>query len=203
MKLTSREVMLSVITGIVVLIGFSYWFGKPKIAAWKELTVNQQTLKRRLEISERLLGQRGQWDERIDALRIKLSKYPLNKDVTADYLKILERVAKDNKLSLIRRKPQKEKHHGDLYELAIDCTWEGNLEALVRFLYALEQENVAMDMEELTVTLVPGGKGRLKGNFTLMCLYTRSSDKTPEGRETKIGMEKKKPRQKKTAKDIK
>ncbi|MBU4365749.1 MAG: hypothetical protein KKF10_01295, partial [Verrucomicrobia bacterium] len=37
----------------------------------------------------------------------------------------------------------------------------------------LEQENVTMDMENLSVSLVAGGKEQLKGNFTLMCIYTR------------------------------
>lgn len=186
MKPSSREVILGGITGIVILIGLSYWFGKPKIEIWKEMIANQKVLKQRIELSERLINQRDQWDKRLDVLRIKLSRHPLDKDVTTDYLKILERVAKDNKLSLIKRRPQKEKHHGNLYELAIDCTWEGDLDALVRFLYALEQENVTMDTEKLTVTLVKGGKKRLKGTFSLMCVYTRSSDETSESSKTKI-----------------
>jgi len=58
-------------------------------------------------------------------------------------------------------------------KVPIDCTWEGDLNSLVHFLYALDQENVTMDMESLSVKLVAGGKERLKGNFTLMCIYTR------------------------------
>ena len=100
-------------------------------------------------------------------------------DVTADYLKILERVAKDNNVTLVQRKPQKEKRQGDCYEMPIDCTWEGDLNGLVRFLYALDQENVTMDMENLSVSLVAGGKQRLKGNFTLMCIYTREGGGLP------------------------
>lgn len=184
MKFSSRELVLSWVTCVVVLIGISYWFGKPKLETWRELARNQEAVNRRLEISQRLLDQRGQWDQRLNDLRIKLSKYPFDRDVTADYLKILERVANESKLSLLKRKPKKEKHHGDLYELAIDCTWEGDLDALVHFLYALEQENVTMDLEQLTVTLKAGGKGELKGNFTLMCVYTRTPEEpSPGGKE--------------------
>lgn len=187
MKFSSRELVLSWVTCVVVLIGISYWLGKPKLETWRELARNQEAVNRRLEISQRLLDQRGQWDQRLNDLRIKLSKYPFDKDVTADYLKILERVANESKLSLLKRKPKTEKHHGDLYELAIDCTWEGDLDALAHFLYALEQENVTMDVEQLTVTLKAGGKGKLKGNFTLMCVYTRiPEESSPEGQDSEI-----------------
>ena len=107
--------------------------------------------------------------------------------MTADDLKILEPVAKDNNFSLVKRKPKKEKHHGNLYELAIDCTWKGDLDALVRFLYALDQENVTMDVERITVTLVAGDKEQLKGNFTLMCIYTRSTEE-PSSSGNKAGV---------------
>ena len=178
MKLSAREMLLLLVTALAVLIGLSYWVGKPKVKSWKGLIRNQHILKDRIEIANRLLAQQVDWDKRLNKLKIKLKKYPEKKDITADYLKILERVAGDNNLSLLKRKPQKEKHHGGIYELAIDCTWNGNLEALIHFLYALEQENVTMDIQELSVTFVSGGKGKLKGNFTVMCIYTRGSEQS-------------------------
>ncbi|MBU4200207.1 MAG: hypothetical protein KKG09_07505 [Verrucomicrobia bacterium] len=180
MSFTSRESVLSWIVGILILLSLSYWFGAPKARIWKETVENQKQLADRIALAERLIQQQGEWTLRLDALKTKLSKYDAGKDVTADYLKILERVAKDTSVNLVQRRPQKEKQHGDLYELAIDCTWEGNLEGLVRFLYALEQENVTMDVEDITVSLVSGGKGQMKGNFTLMCIYSRSGEPAPE-----------------------
>ena len=187
MKLSSRELVLSWLTCVIVLIGFSFWFGKPKVEAWRELVRNEKTVKQRAAISQRLIDQSGEWEQRLKKLRVKLSKYPADKDVTADYLKILERVAKDSNFSLVKRKPKKEKYHGNLYELAIDCTWKGDLDALVRFLYALDQEDVTMDVERITVTLVAGGKELLKGNFTLMCIYTRSAEE-PSSSGDKAGV---------------
>jgi len=174
MKVTNREAVLGWVVGLLVLVSLSYWFGAPKVRIWKEIVESQKQLANRITLSERLIQQQGQLTVRLDALKTKLSKYAAEKDVTSDYLKILERVAKDSNVNLVQRRPQKEKRHGDLYELAIDCTWEGNLEGLVRFLYALEQENVTMDVEELTVSVMPGGKVQMKGNFALMCVYSRS-----------------------------
>lgn len=190
MRLSGREAVLSWVVGMLILFSLSYWFAAPKVRIWKEIVENQKLLADRIALSERLFQSQDQWVRRLDALKTKLSKYAAEKDVTADYLKILERVAKDTNVNLVQRRPQKEKRHGDLYELAIDCTWEGNLEGLVRFLYALEQENVTMDVEDLTVSLVPGGKGQMKGNFTLMCIYCRSGEEPAPAPPEKTGSSK-------------
>jgi hypothetical protein len=179
MKLSSREAGLGITTGALLLFGLTFLVGAPKIKVWQERIETQKAQARRIEVSKRLVGDRARWDKRMADLRTRLSRYPAAMDVTADYLKILERVAKDNNITLVQRKPQKEKRQGDCYEMPVDCTWEGDLNGLVHFLYALEQENVTMDMEDLSVSLVAGGKERLKGNFTLMCIYTREGGGPP------------------------
>jgi hypothetical protein len=179
MKLSSREVGLGITTGAFLLFGLTIWVGAPKIKIWQERIETQKDQVRRIEVLERLVGDRARWDKRLADLHVRLSRYPAAMDVTADYLKILGRVAKDNNITLVQIKPQKEKRQGDCFEMPIDCTWEGDLNGLVHFLYALEQENVTMDMEDLSVSLVAGGKERLKGNFTLMCIYTREGGDSP------------------------
>jgi len=179
MKLSSREAGLGITTGALLLFGLTFLVGAPKIKVWQERIETQKAQVRRIEVLKRLVGDRARWDKRLADLHTRLSRYPTAMDVTADYLKILERVAKDNNITLVQRKPQKEKRQGDCYEMPIDCTWEGDLSGLVHFLYALDQENVTMDMEDLSVSLVAGGKGRLKGNFTLMCIYTREEGGPP------------------------
>ena len=179
MKLSSREAGLGITTGALLLFGLTFLVGAPKIKVWQERIETQNAQARRIEVSKRLVGDRALWDKRLANLHVRLSRYPAAMDVTADYLKILERVAKDNNITLVQRKPQKQKRQGDCYEMPIDCTWEGDLNGLVHFLYALEQENVTMDMGDLSVSLVAGGKERLKGNFTLMCIYTREGGGPP------------------------
>ena len=173
MKLSSREVGLGITTGALLLFGLTFLVGAPKIKVWQERIETRKAQAQRIEVAKRLVGDRARWDERLANLHTRLTRYPVAMDVTADYLKILERVAKDNNITLVKRRPKKEKPQGDCYEMPIDCTWEGDLNSLVHFLYALDQENVTMDMENLSVKLVAGGQERLKGNFTLMCIYTR------------------------------
>ena len=180
MRLSSREAVLSWVVSLLVLLSLTYWYIAPKVRIWAENVESRKQMVDRIALTERLLQSQEQWVLRLDTLKTKLVKYAAEQDVTADYLKILERVAKDNNVNLGRRQPQKEKRHGDLYELAINCTWEGDLNALVRFLFALEQESVAVDIEDLTVSMMPGGKNQMRGNFTLMCIYSRSGSASSE-----------------------
>lgn len=183
MSISNREILLSWFVGLLILASASYWFIAPRVRIWQEIKESRKQVAERIALSNRLLQSQGQWTKRIDALKTKLTKYAADKDATADYLKVMERVAKESGLNLVQRRPQKEKQHGDLYELAIDCTWEGTLEALVRFLFALERENVTMDVEDLTVSLMPGGKGQVKGNFVLICVYVREGAPPAAGKK--------------------
>ena len=174
MKVTAREMMLGWMAGFVILLALSLWFCAPKIKVWKELSNNREAVTGRIAVAEHLVAQREQWNKRLQDVAQKLTKYPPDQDVTADYLKILENIVSENGVTLSQRRPQKEKKHDDLFKLAIDCTWEADLGSLVHFLYALEQQKVTMDIDDLNVSLVAGGKNKLKGNFALICLYTRT-----------------------------
>ena len=176
MKITPREMILSWVVALLVLLALSFWFCAPRIKTWQELSKKKEALVQRIRIAEQRVGQRGEWDKKLQEIAQKLSKYPADQDVTADYLKILENIVKENNVTLSQRRPQKEKKQKDLYEFAIDCTWEADLDAMVHFLYALEQQKVTMDMGDLNMSLKEGGKGKLNGSFSLICLYTRAGN---------------------------
>ena len=176
MKITSRELFLGWMTGFAILIALSVVICSPKLKVWKELIDKRESLTGRIEVAERLIVQRGEWDKRLQDVALKLTQYPADQDVSADYLKILETIVKENGVTLSKRQPQKEKKRNELYELPIDCTWEADLSSLTHFLFALDQQKVTMDIDDLSVSFVAGGKNRLKGNFALICLYTRKGN---------------------------
>lgn len=184
MKVSPREALLGWVTGMVILVGVSYWFVAPRVKIWTEIRDNQKAVAHRIELSKSLLQQEGAWKKQLEELREKVSQYPPEQDVTADYLKTLEGVAKDNSLTLGQRRPQKEKKHGQLYELPIDYTWEGDLKSLVHFLFALHQEKVTMAIEEISISLVAGSKEKMKGTFTLLCIYARQAPEPAPARPT-------------------
>ncbi|OGV47473.1 MAG: hypothetical protein A2X46_14215 [Lentisphaerae bacterium GWF2_57_35] len=175
MKVSNREIYLGWATLVAVLLAGTYWLGEAKLKEWDEFSTARQALNVRLQEAEVWANRQGVVDKSLDAIRQQLPRYPVGQDVTAELLKTLERTAQSHNLTLLRREPDKEKSVGDLYEVAINCSWEGELDALVHFLYALQVQGAMLDIRQLTITPGQGGPGRLKGNFTVDCAYSRES----------------------------
>jgi Tfp pilus assembly protein PilO len=175
MKFSTRELSLAWVTMVVIVLGLTYWFGRSKAQAWRSAGQAREALTLRKRAAERLLKDQPEVNASLETLRKQLPQYPAGKDVTAEILMTLERTAQEQGLTLLRRMPDKEKNVGDLYEVAIDCTWEGELGAIAHFLYALQVQGAILDVSQLTVSPGQGGPGRLKGNFTVNYAYTRAS----------------------------
>jgi hypothetical protein len=175
MKLSTRELSLAWVTVVVIVIGLTFWFGRAKAQSWRSTGEAREALALRKRAAERLLKDQDDVNARLEALRKQLPQYPASKDVTAEILMTIERTAQQHNLSLLRRVPDKEKSVGDLYEVAIDCSWEGELESVVRFLYALQVQGAILDISQLAMSPGQGGPGRLKGTFTANYAYTRAT----------------------------
>ncbi len=179
MKFSPREWILAWATAAVALGGVTYALAAARMGDWRELRRARTQLEQRQAAVGRLLRQKDNIDQRLEALRGQLARFPSGQDVTADLLLSLERMAREQGLNLSRREPEKERSVGDLYEVAINCTWEADLEALVRFLYALQQQRVILNIRQLTVTPVPGRPGTLRGSFALDCAFSRDEAAPP------------------------
>lgn len=174
-QLNRREVRLALITLIVVLIGLTYWIGEPQYEAWQESSGQMDLLVREKMAAQRLLDQQGELDSRLSVLREALPSYAMGVDVTAQKLRNLQRFADEHNLLLLRREPEPERQIGDLYELAITCTWEGELSALVPFLYALQAQGAIVDVRQLTISPARDSAERLRGTLTVDYAYSRQA----------------------------
>jgi hypothetical protein len=177
MNISTREMGLAWMTTVVLVLAGTYWFGLPRVTMWKDAVKAREALGWKMKEVEHLLGDQTNVNQRLEALRKELPQHPQGKDVTAELLMTLEHTAQEHGLILLRREPEKEKSVDDLYEVAINCSWEGSLDALVHFLYALQIQGAILDTRQLTVTPGQGGPDRLKGNFTVDCAYTRAPAK--------------------------
>ncbi len=172
MKLTLREMMLAWITSVVLLfLPTWYFFAAPRLAAAREKLDRQETLRADLDSETKMLNQKSVWQGKLDESLKTLSSFPETQDVTADMLIKVENVATSNSLVLTRREPQKERRHGGLGSLDIKCNWEGSLDALTHFLFALQQDHGMLDISQLYIK--SENKGLLKGTFTINCSYVR------------------------------
>lgn len=172
MTLSTRETILTWLTMAALLGGATYLLGRAKFAEWEQIDEARAALEEQIVLSEHLIGQQDTWNERLQANLTSLKVYPAGVDITPKLLETVEQTARNSGLSLSLMQPNKETSLGDVSEVAIRCNWEGNLEALVGFLYALQSAEGMFKMRSLTIT--PTGRdGALKGLFSVDCAYTR------------------------------
>ncbi len=171
MKISPREMVLVWVTGVVAFVGLTYFLVDPQIKEWTVLAEKRSTLGRDVDKQKYLIAQAPKWDAQLKELKKKLPTHPQGKDVSTDLQILIERLAKANGLNLINRDAEKETLKGNMYEVAINCKWEGKLSALTRFLFALQKEDVILDISQLSIA--PNEKMVLRGGFTVYCSYSR------------------------------
>ena len=173
MKLNTRELLVVAGLGLVAVLAVTAWLVAGQVGEWQSSLQTQKALRRRVQAAQRLVDQGGAAARRLQAVQRQLPDYPPDKDVTAEQMTALERMAQEQGLTLVRRDPEREKTSGELRELSIHCMWEAGLEGLVHFLYALQQQGATFDISQLTVMPAGGAGGPLKGTFTVNCSYNR------------------------------
>jgi len=173
MRMSPREMVLGWLTLVAVLGGVSYWWGTARFEDWKKMRRQMEEARRRIEWIERSIRRRPEWDRRFRELSGQLPEYAADQDVTAEILKRLEKTARQHGFQLLRREPEKEKDLGELFQVAVNCSWQGSLEALVHFLYDIQSSGVMFDVAQLTASPAQGGPGKLKGTLKLVAAYRR------------------------------
>lgn len=181
MKLTSREYSLAILTVAAILGAVTATLG---LDHWKALKDTREQRERmiasRLAFEQRV-ARKPQIQQRVDELWSTIPKYPAELDVSADLLRKIEGLASENSLTLTRREPEKERALGNLFEVSIHANWEGSLDALVHFLYAVQTQGAMFDTRQLTINPPRSGSSALTGTFTIDCAYTRNSSGAGRG----------------------
>jgi len=178
MRASTRELGLLWMTLVVLLSGLSYWWVNPRLKALREREASLGQMEREKQLAEREISRRGEYEERLADFRGQLPKHTPDARVTADLLRMIEKTARDCNLVLLKREPEDERSLGEIYEVSIKCTWEGTLEALVRFLYTIQSQGAILDIRFLTVSPKSGEVEILRGSFTVDCAYSRE-ESTP------------------------
>jgi len=187
MKVSPREMVLIWITAVAALAGITYLLVDPQLRTWTTLSGKRQDIAAQVANHERLIAQAPKWDAKLSEQKKKLPTHLQGKDVTTDLQILIERLARANGLNLISRDAEKETLRGNMYEVAVNCKWEGKLEPLTRFLFDLQKEDVILDISQLMIT--PNEKRILRGGFTVYCSYSRvtqtGGEKLNETKSTK------------------
>lgn len=177
---TRRDLNMVLAILLVLIVGFSYLVVTPQLEGWREARRIRERLDREQDTARRLIERGPEWAERLEGLRGQLPSFGTDQAVTAELLKTIRSLADQNGLTLTRIEPGDEEVVGQLHEVQVNCSWEGELDAIVRFLYAAQLQGATLDIRQLTIT--PGREGtRLKGSCRLFYAFTRGDEQAPPG----------------------
>ncbi|MEN8255896.1 MAG: hypothetical protein ABFR33_10565 [Verrucomicrobiota bacterium] len=176
MKISQREMILGVATLAAVLGGTTWYIVDSKVGEWKAKADTIEKAEQQIRHYQAAIKMQENWQDELNALQAGLRVFDAGKrSVSPDLMKTIKGISSKHELDITRSQPHNEKPTGDLFELGINCTWQGTLESMVGFLTELQQQGVNYDVRQLNVT--PAGKntGKLKGNMVIHCAYTRKA----------------------------
>lgn len=184
MKMAARELNLLGITLAVAVLAGTYGMLGTQRAEWKAFAEQRTEWEDRLADATRMLDSREDVEARLAEFRAGVPIFAEGKRAESELMPELDRMAVQQGLALTRRTASdKEREAGDLYETTLTCEWEGTLDALVKFLYAQQEQGVVSDIRQLRIQPMAGAQaGRLKGGFDMDCAYRRQNgDVSAEG----------------------
>lgn len=180
MKITQREMTLGVVTLACVLVGVTWYAVDKKTETWKSKKAQIENLRQQISLHQNAIKMQDNWMGELELLQQDLRVFDDNqRSVSPQLMKTIKEISSVHGLEITRSQPYNEKPTGDLFELGINCTWQGTLDALVGFLTDLQQQGVRYDVRTVNIQPVGKNSGKLKGNMVINCAYTRQA--VPDG----------------------
>lgn len=172
---TLREKAILAILGVIALYAFAVilWFVSAE-SSWKKAAKTYDKAKRTYEAEVKLIGEKRKWVDAYENEKATMPTFESGKATDTTWRRKLDEIAARHNIVIASAQTGAEVEAGDVLELPIEVrSWEGSLEALVRFMHELENTNDGMfDITQLNFK--PSSKrGYLRGSFTLNCAYMR------------------------------
>lgn len=181
MKISQREMYLGVAALACILTGAAWYIVDGKTEEWKAKKIQITKLEQQISHHQTAIKMQDNWKGDLDELQKDLRTFESGKRSTSpELMKTIKSISSKYGLNISRSQPYEEKKIGDLYEIGINCTWDGKLEAMVGFLTELQQQGVRYDVRTLNVAPVGKNTGKLKGNMVIQCVYTRIANTAPK-----------------------
>ena len=172
-KLKEKAMMAVVAVVVLYAVAVGVWFFSAE-SAWKRAAKAYSRECDRYEQEEKLISEKRKWNELNDREKAAMPTFEAGKATDTVWLRKVEDLARTNLVLITSIDSGKEVEAGDVLELPIEVkSWEGSLEALVKFMHALENSTDGMfDVKE--ISLKPSQKkGYLRGSLSITCAYMR------------------------------
>lgn len=179
-----RQKALLATLGVVVLYAIAaiLWFTTCE-KSWVKSAKAYHKAKETFEKEEELISQKREWNERYESAKAEMPVFGVGKATDTTWIGKVDALAKEKLVQLSQLGADAEISAGDVQELPIQANFEASLEALVKFMHALENSDDGM-YDIKAISMKPSNKrGYLKGSMSITCAYMR--DKGGENEEQK------------------
>ena len=172
-KLTEKALLASLVVVLLYAGAGVLWFLNSE-RAWKRAASRYEKECARFEREEKLISEKRKWDELYDSEKAAMPTFEAGKATDTVWMRKVEDLARTNLVLITQIDSGAETEAGDVLELPITVGGlEGSLEAIVKFMHALENTSEGMfDVREMN--LRPSQKkGYLRGSMSITCAYMR------------------------------
>ena len=161
--------------GVIALYAFAVilWFASAE-SSWKKAAKAYDKAKKTYLGEVKLIDEKQKWTEAYENEKATMPTFEAGKATDTTWRRKLDEIAAKHMIVISSAQTGKEVEAGDVLELPIEVkSWEGCLEALVKFMHDLENSDYGMfDITQLNFK-PSSKKGYLRGSFTLNCAYMR------------------------------
>jgi hypothetical protein len=152
MNIKNRQQVLGLVAIVAVaLLAGDKFVRAPLVARWKERTARIAELEKSVNQGTLVLGRediiRSRWDH------MRTNMLPNNaSEAENEVLRAFERWSQESRISITSIKPQWKRAADDYMTLECRADAYGSIQALTRFLYAVEQDPLALKVESMEIT---------------------------------------------------
>jgi len=143
-------------------------------SAWKKAASKYESACRTYRKEVETIANKNRYAEDYEKAKAFMPSFEAEKTTEGTWLKKMREIAMKNLVVISQDEAKGEIVGDDVHELPIDVrSWEGSLEALVKFMHELENTDEGM-FAITELNFKPSSKkGYLRGSFTLNCAYMR------------------------------
>ena len=173
-----KEKAVAAVLAMVALyaVAAATWFLHSE-GAWKKAAKKYETACRTYRKEVATIAKKDTYAEDYEQAKAFMPSFETEKATETTWLKKMREIASRNLVVISQDEAKEEKTGDDVQELPIEVrSWEGSLEALVKFMYELENTDEGM-FAITDLNFKPSSKkGYLRGSFTLNCAYMREKE---------------------------
>ena len=176
MGLKEKAVAAVLATVALYAIAVAVWFFHAE-DAWKKAARKYDAACRTFRKETEEIGKKDRYADDYERAKAFMPSFEAEKTTETTWLKKMREIAAKNLVVISQDEAKEEIAGDDVQELPIEVrTWEGSLEALVKFMHELENTEEGM-FAVTELNFKPSSKrGYLRGSFTLNCAYMRETE---------------------------